>query len=222
MVSRPVFRFINIENTFFFLFDGCSRKIFFLSFLKTNDILFIVFPLGPPQVLNEVSSRFVSVERGDDAVVRAVFCADPRPIRVSWRWAAFQMEAGSGSGRFVAEALHKVSPTVLPPPAIVDFAEDDDSMSSTDSSNSNAYDTTIESSTTTTHHPRSLEVVPTALAMVARPPQAVFTYPVYKYAHTQIHLRNLTHTHTQSLTGSQKQLYIPYSYRLIEATLLCM
>ncbi|XP_046443761.1 kin of IRRE-like protein 1 isoform X5 [Daphnia pulex] len=63
--------------------------------------------VGPPQVLNEVSSRFISVERGDDAVIRAVFCADPRPIRVSWRWAAFQMEAGSGSGRFVAEALHK-------------------------------------------------------------------------------------------------------------------
>ncbi|XP_045034449.1 kin of IRRE-like protein 3 isoform X6 [Daphnia magna] len=63
--------------------------------------------VGPPQVLSEVSSRFISVERGDDAVIRAVFCADPRPIRVSWRWAAFQMEAGSGSGRFVAEALHK-------------------------------------------------------------------------------------------------------------------
>ncbi|XP_032791555.2 hemicentin-1 isoform X4 [Daphnia magna] len=141
--------------------------------------------VGPPQVLSEVSSRFISVERGDDAVIRAVFCADPRPIRVSWRWAAFQMEAGSGSGRFVAEALHKVSPAILPtPPAVVELVADDEddqdvigSASDTESSSStnSAYDT-IES-TTTTHHPRSLEVVPTAQALIARPPQAVFTYP---------------------------------------------
>ena len=144
--------------------------------------------------MNEVSSRFISVERGDDAVIRAVFCADPRPIRVSWRWAAFQMEAGSGSGRFVAEALHKVSPAILPtPPAIVELVgenedDDDDVMGSssggnTDSSNTNsAYDTAIIESTTTSstmHHPRSLEVVPTAQSLVARPPQAVFTYPVH-------------------------------------------
>jgi hypothetical protein len=143
--------------------------------------------------LNEVSSRFISVERGDDAVIRAVFCADPRPIRVSWRWAAFQMEAGSGSGRFVAEALHKVSPAILPtPPAIVELVgeededDDDDAMANggnTESSNTNsAYDTAIIESTTTSstmHHPRSLEVVPTAQSLVARPPQAVFTYPVH-------------------------------------------
>ena len=143
--------------------------------------------------MNEVSSRFISVERGDDAVIRAVFCADPRPIRVSWRWAAFQMEAGSGSGRFVAEALHKVSPAILPtPPAIVELVgeededDDDDAMGNggnTESSNTNsAYDTAIIESTTTSstmHHPRSLEVVPTAQSLVARPPHAVFTYPVH-------------------------------------------
>lgn len=136
--------------------------------------------------MSEVSSRFISVERGDDAVIRAVFCADPRPIRVSWRWAAFQMEAGSGSGRFVAEALHKVSPAILPtPPAVVELVADDEdvigSTSNTESSDTNsAYDTAITiESTTTMHHPRSLEVVPTAQALVARPPQAVFTYPVY-------------------------------------------
>ncbi|XP_046443757.1 kin of IRRE-like protein 1 isoform X2 [Daphnia pulex] len=143
--------------------------------------------VGPPQVLNEVSSRFISVERGDDAVIRAVFCADPRPIRVSWRWAAFQMEAGSGSGRFVAEALHKVSPAILPtPPAIVELVgededDEDDVMGNTESSNTNsAYDTAIIENTSTSstmHHPRSLEVVPTAQSLVARPPQAVFTYP---------------------------------------------
>ena len=52
----------------------------------------------------------MSIERGDDAIIRAVFCADPRPIKVSWRWSSFQLEAGSGTGRFVAEALHKVNP----------------------------------------------------------------------------------------------------------------
>lgn len=97
------------------------------------------------------------------------------------------MEAGSGSGRFVAEALHKVSPAILPtPPAVVELVADDEddqdvigSASDTESSSStnSAYDT-IES-TTTTHHPRSLEVVPTAQALIARPPQAVFTYPVH-------------------------------------------
>ncbi|KAI9551848.1 hypothetical protein GHT06_022184 [Daphnia sinensis] len=137
--------------------------------------------VGPPQVLSEVSSRFISVERGDDAVIRAVFCADPRPIRVSWRWAAFQMEAGSGSGRFVAEALHKVSPAILPtPPAVVELEADDEddqvAIDTESSSTMSAYDT-LESTTTVMHHPRSLEVVPTAQALVARPPQAVFTYP---------------------------------------------
>jgi hypothetical protein len=159
-------------------------------------IFFSIMKPGPPQVLNEVSSRFISVERGDDAVIRAVFCADPRPIRVSWRWAAFQMEAGSGSGRFVAEALHKVSPAILPtPPAIVELVgedenDEDDVMGNTESSNTNsAYDTAIIDNTSTSstmHHPRSLEVVPTAQSLVARPPQAVFTYPVHIYLNTTL------------------------------------
>ena len=41
-------------------------------------------------MLREASSRFVSVERGDDAIIRAVFCADPRPIKVSGRGSSFQ------------------------------------------------------------------------------------------------------------------------------------
>jgi hypothetical protein len=151
------------------------------------------------------------VERGDDAVIRAVFCADPRPIRVSWRWAAFQMEAGSGSGRFVAEALHKVSPAILPtPPAIVELVgededDEDDVMGNTESSNTNsAYDTAIIENTSTSstmHHPRSLEVVPTAQSLVARPPQAVFTYPVH----------TISKHNTDSLSPS---LPSPGSYRL--------
>lgn len=142
------------------------------------------FPLsftlaGPPQVLSEVSSRFISVERGDDAIVRAVFCADPRPIRVSWRWAAFQMEAGSGSGRFVAEALHKVSPT-LPPPTLVELSA---AESSTDPYDLALDDSSMSSTSTPSHHPRSLQsaqVAPAAASLIApaRTPQAVFTYPV--------------------------------------------
>ncbi len=133
---------------------------------------------GPPQVLSEVSSRFISVERGDDAIIRATFCADPRPIRVSWRWAAFQMEAGSGSGRFVAEALHKVSPT-LPPPSLVEISTSE--MSSTASVD--------DELSTPSQHPRSLVV--DALIAPARPPappQAVFTYPVCARSLSKIHL----------------------------------
>ncbi len=62
-------------------------------------------------MLRESSSRYLSAERGNDAVLRAIFCADPRPLKVSWRWGSFQLEAGTGSGRFVAEALHKVIPS---------------------------------------------------------------------------------------------------------------
>ena len=62
-------------------------------------------------MLRESSSRYLSTERSDDAVLRATFCADPRPLKVSWRWGSFQLEAGTGSGRFVAEALHKVIPS---------------------------------------------------------------------------------------------------------------
>lgn len=142
-------------------------------------------------MLSEVSSRFLSVERGDDAVIRAVFCADPRPIRVSWRWAAFQMEAGSGSGRFVAEALHKVTPTILPP--VVELVDDQDvtddtfTSSTEQSNNNNESESTTSSSSSTSprHHPRSLsfQVAPTttvaSLAAGARtPPPAVFAYPV--------------------------------------------
>lgn len=136
---------------------------------------FFLLLLGPPQVLSEVSSRFISVERGDDAIIRATFCADPRPIRVSWRWAAFQMEAGSGSGRFVAEALHKVSPT-LPPPSLVE-------ISSSESSSALADDEL----STPSQHPRSLVV--DALIAPARPPappQAVFTYPVCDRIHLSV------------------------------------
>ena len=137
-------------------------------------------------MLSEVSSRFLSVERGDDAVIRAVFCADPRPIRVSWRWAAFQMEAGSGSGRFVAEALHKVTPTILPPVVELVNADNDEN----ENGNENESDTTELSPQQSTvspsrQHPRSLSFHHTTAASLASAarnpltaPPAVFTYPV--------------------------------------------
>lgn len=156
-------------------------------------------------MLNEISSRFLAVERGDDAIVRAVFCADPPPIRVSWRWASFQMEAGSGSGRFVADSLKKVSPNVIPTasptPVLVVVADDDDTAengsdvaaaASPDAANDDELSTEPsqrdESNVENTHHPRSLTPAPKpshqpdtahAIRLARRSPRAVLsTYPV--------------------------------------------
>lgn len=131
-------------------------------------------------MLREASSRFVSVERGDDAIIRAVFCADPRPIKVSWRWSSFQLEAGSGSGRFVAEALHKVTPApYLHQPPTVESIEsfDLDEASSTTDSNEPAEVATALS----TGEPSVDETPPVAAALVAPPFNrlpAKFTYSV--------------------------------------------
>ena len=152
---------------------------------------------GPPQVLNEISSRFLAVERGDDAIVRAVFCADPPPLRVSWRWASFQMEAGSGSGRFVADSLKKVSPSIIPTaaPTPVLVVVDDEADTSEMGADGGAEDEPSTEQTTTsqrdesnveyTHHPRSLTPAPSqpdtahAIRLARRSPRAVLgTYPV--------------------------------------------
>jgi len=142
--------------------------------------------VGPPQVLSEVSSRYVSVERGEDAIISAIFCADPRPTKVSWRWASFQMEAGDGSGRYVAEALHKVTPTL--PPLVSDDV-DDNVMANEEATE--FYDAVIdlevdryETTAFNRHAPRPLiEALPTAEAVASSPtvppqtPHAIFTYP---------------------------------------------
>lgn len=137
------------------------------------------------------------MERGDDAIVRAVFCADPPPLRVSWRWASFQMEAGSGSGRFVADSLKKVSPNVIPtaaptPVLVVVAAADDEGDTSEngadgveDELSTEPTSQRDESNVEYTHHPRSLTPAPSqpdtahAIRLARRSPRAVLgTYPV--------------------------------------------
>ena len=153
----------------------------------TDSLYALLWKLGPPQVLSEVSSRYVSVERGEDAIISAIFCADPRPTKVSWRWASFQMEAGDGSGRYVAEALHKVTPTL--PPLVSDDV-DDNVMANEEATE--FYDAVIdlevdryETTAFNRHAPRPLiEALPTAEAVASSPtvppqtPHAIFTYPV--------------------------------------------
>jgi len=132
--------------------------------------------VGPPQVLHEVSSRYMSVERGEDAVISAIFCADPRPIKVSWRWASYRMEAGDGSGRFIAEALQKVTPTLPPPPMVVDDviaipdADDVIEQVTNDAADADAYDAASEL--------RAHRYEATSVTVPAQsPPHAIFTYP---------------------------------------------
>ena len=135
---------------------------------------------GPPQVLHEVSSRYMSVERGEDAVISAIFCADPRPTKVSWRWASYRMEAGDGNGRFIAEALQKVTPT-LPPPLVVDDvitppndndAAADDDIDEAANEGTEFYDAAAE--LRAHRYEAALVTVPAQTPA----PHAIFTYPV--------------------------------------------
>lgn len=63
---------------------------------------------GAPQVLRYSVDRNVQVEKGQDAVIKIVFCSDPQPLRTSWEWGSLQLEAGNGRGRYVAENLAQV------------------------------------------------------------------------------------------------------------------
>ncbi|PSN31763.1 hypothetical protein C0J52_27564 [Blattella germanica] len=49
--------------------------------------------------------REVVVVRGQDAVLKLVVCADPRPRRAAWEWGSLQLEAGADLGRYKAEEL---------------------------------------------------------------------------------------------------------------------
>ncbi|XP_068084855.1 kin of IRRE-like protein 2 [Anabrus simplex] len=61
--------------------------------------------VGAPQVLRQSSGREVLVSRGQDALLRLVVCADPRPRRAAWEWGSQQLEAGNALGRYLAEEL---------------------------------------------------------------------------------------------------------------------
>lgn len=62
--------------------------------------------VGAPQILQEGDNGVeVVVTRGQDALLRLIVCADPRPRRTAWEWGSLQLEAGSGLGRYQAEEL---------------------------------------------------------------------------------------------------------------------
>ncbi|XP_069682757.1 irregular chiasm C-roughest protein isoform X1 [Periplaneta americana] len=61
--------------------------------------------VGAPQVLRQSGGREVVVARGQDALLRLVVCADPRPRRAAWEWGSLQLEAGEDRGRYKAEDL---------------------------------------------------------------------------------------------------------------------
>ncbi|XP_034231154.1 irregular chiasm C-roughest protein isoform X3 [Thrips palmi] len=60
---------------------------------------------GAPQVLRNAVAREVSVLRGQDAHLKMVVCADPKPSKVQWHWGSLAVDSGANSGRFQAEEL---------------------------------------------------------------------------------------------------------------------
>lgn len=64
---------------------------------------------GAPQVLRHSGGREVVVARGEDALLRLVVCADPRPRRAAWEWGSQKLEAGDDLGRYKAEELEQAS-----------------------------------------------------------------------------------------------------------------
>ncbi|XP_072156592.1 irregular chiasm C-roughest protein isoform X2 [Bemisia tabaci] len=61
--------------------------------------------VGAPQVVRNIGGREVVARRGEDALLKLVVCADPRPRRAAWHWGSLQLEAGAGQGRYQAENL---------------------------------------------------------------------------------------------------------------------
>ena len=47
----------------------------------------------------------VVANRGQNAVLSVIVCADPRPRRAAWEWGSMLLEAGAGVGRTQAQEL---------------------------------------------------------------------------------------------------------------------
>uniref|UniRef100_A0A8D8Z044 Kin of IRRE-like protein 3 n=1 Tax=Cacopsylla melanoneura TaxID=428564 RepID=A0A8D8Z044_9HEMI len=63
--------------------------------------------VGPPHIIRHVGGREIVVMRGEDALVRLVVCADPRPRNSTWLWGSVQVQPGSGVGKYQADDLNQ-------------------------------------------------------------------------------------------------------------------
>lgn len=54
---------------------------------------------GAPQVLRHAATPEIVVEKGQNAEISLVVCADPRPRVVAWEWGSLRLEAGSEMGK---------------------------------------------------------------------------------------------------------------------------
>lgn len=55
--------------------------------------------------MRHTGSREVLAVRGEEALLRLLVCADPRPRRAAWEWGSEFVETGKSFGRFKAELL---------------------------------------------------------------------------------------------------------------------
>ncbi|XP_071051965.1 kin of IRRE-like protein 2 isoform X3 [Onthophagus taurus] len=56
--------------------------------------------VGAPQVLRHTETPEIVVEKGQNAKISLVVCADPRPRVVAWEWGSLRLEAGAEMGRY--------------------------------------------------------------------------------------------------------------------------
>jgi hypothetical protein len=87
-----------------------SREMLVVFYTWLSLILFA----GAPQVLRQSGDREVLVNSGQDALLRLVVCADPRPLRTAWEWGSLKLEAGADMGRYKAEELVQASDVSWP------------------------------------------------------------------------------------------------------------
>jgi hypothetical protein len=109
LLMRRLFSHMCIASSLNTLRQGCKCKVGVVQSLYSTHVRVSFFFAGAPQVLRQSGGREVVVARGQDALLRLVVCADPRPRRAAWEWGSQQLEAGADLGRYKAEELAQAS-----------------------------------------------------------------------------------------------------------------
>ncbi|KAK9876842.1 hypothetical protein WA026_015078 [Henosepilachna vigintioctopunctata] len=60
---------------------------------------------GAPQVMRHTARPEIFIEKGENAEMSMVVCADPRPRVVAWEWGSLRLEAGSEMGRYKVDDI---------------------------------------------------------------------------------------------------------------------